>query len=198
MTIRPKTAVWVALMPLCLAACQRIGTVERREDTPSSDQACQPLPSSFDQADLEGTWVAEYGDGLSSDSILLGHNGTYKQIYDDPTTGTHFEGDWLPWSIETRESGYLWLHLEGMHRCDDFLSVCLRQGGGTDSRTIDYCEGLDVRMPTSVILIVTRAPDASGEPGGIILRHTRLAGSEWTYTFRPQAPQGASPSTPTE
>lgn len=148
--------------------------------------ACPALPPTFKEADLIGTWVASYS-LHDKDILTLEADGTYKQIYDDPDASRRYESDWQKWWIEYRKSGYLSLHLEGMRRCDDVTSICEREGGGIDPQllwTIDYCEDEVVEMPHEVVLIATGSKD--DVPRGIILRQTRLAGSEWTWSFRLQ------------
>jgi hypothetical protein len=155
-------------------------------DEATKTYSCPALPQTFKEADLAGIWVASYS--LNDRDILtLKVDGTYKQIYDDPDAGQRYESDWQEWWIETRESGYLRLHLKGMRRCDGVTSICEREGGGIDPQllwAIDYCENEVVEMPDEVILIVTGSKD--DPPRGIILRQTRLAGSEWTWSFRLQ------------
>jgi hypothetical protein len=147
---------------------------------------CPALPSNFKEVDLIGTWVASYS--LNDQDILtLREDGTYKQIYDDPDAGQRYESDWQEWWVERRESGYIRLHLKGMRRCDDVTSICEREGGGIDPQllwAIDYCEDEVIEMPDKVVLIVTGSKD--NVPRGIILRQTRLAGSEWTWSFQLQ------------
>jgi hypothetical protein len=147
---------------------------------------CPPLPRTFNESNLWGTWVAKYNGGLDKDTIILNGDGTYKQIFDAPEAGFHYEGGWHRWWLEYRNSGYARLHLEKMRRCDDFIEVCQRESGGTPSWNIDYCENVDVQMLDGVILIVTGASEKSEESGNILLRQTRLAGSEWSYAFQLQ------------
>jgi len=159
----------------------------------SSIAKCPPLPPSFKTEDLFGTWVASYHGGNDTDTLVIRGDGTYRQTYDDPLASFHYESDWQKWSIEYRQSGYLRLHLEGMHRCDEFLSTCARQNGGINPEeftAIDYCENQVIEMPDEVVLIVTGVPDIdkTAFPRGITLRQTRLAGSEWTWSFRLQDP----------
>lgn len=149
--------------------------------------ACPALPPTFKETDLVGTWVASYS--LNDRDILtLREDGTYQQIYENPDAGQRYESNWQEWWVERRESGYIRLHLKGMRRCDGPTSICEREGGGIDSQllwAIDYCEDEVVKMPDEVVLIVTGSKDVV--PRGIILRQTRLAGSEWTWSFRLQA-----------
>lgn len=145
---------------------------------------CPALPPTFKEADLVGTWVASYS--LNDQDILtIREDGTYKQVYDDPDAGQRYESDWKEWWIEHRESGYIRLHLKGMRRCDGPTSICEREDGGIDPDllwAIDYCEDEVVEMPDEVVLIVTGSKD--DVPRGIILRQTRLSGSNWTWSFR--------------
>ena len=150
--------------------------------TPTAN--CPPLPATFEEADLIGIWVAKYWGGLATDTLVLREDGTYKQIYDDPEGGFHYESDWQTWWVEYREVGYLWLHLDGMRRCDDLPDVCRREGGGTGRRTIDSCEYVDVRQSGEVIVVVTGVNFET--PRGIVLRQTRLAGADYYYSFRLQ------------
>jgi hypothetical protein len=146
--------------------------------------ACPALPPTFKEADLIGTWVASYS--LNDQDILtLREDGTYKQIYNDPDASQHYESDWQEWWIEYRESGFIRLHLKGMRRAGEIESIFNREGGGIDPEllwAIDYCEDEVVEMPKEIVLIVTGSKD--DVPRGIILRQTRLAGSEWTWSFR--------------
>jgi hypothetical protein len=148
--------------------------------------ACPALPPTFKEADLIGTWVTSYS--LNDQDILtLKEDGTYQQIYNDPDAGQRYESDWQAWWIERRESGYIRLHLKGMRRAGEIESIFNREGGGIDPElftAIDYCENEVVEMPDEIVLIVTGSKD--DVPRGIILRQTRLAGSEWTWSFRLQ------------
>ena len=162
-------------------AQQDISTVE----TIKKDVCLKP-PITFNEADLLGTWVANYS--LNDNDILtIKGNGTYKQIYDDPDARQYYESDWQQWWIEHRESGYIRLHLKGMRRAGEIESIFNREGGGIDPElftAIDYCENNVIEMPDEIVLIVTGSKDDT--PRGIILRQTRLAGSEWTWSFRLQ------------
>ena len=160
---------------------------------PPINAGCPPLPSTFQESDLIGTWKAEYGGG-DIDTLILRNDGTFKQIYNDPLSNYSFESEWLHWWIEPRKSGYLRLHMEGMRRCDDTREICDREEGGMGGSTvddtnvgIDYCEGVNVSMPNEVILVVTGvAANYKNVPKGIWLRQTRIPGSDWTYSFELQ------------
>jgi len=150
-----------------------------RDTTPE----CPELPSTFRLEDLVGTWAASYSLN-DSDLLLIRDDGTYTQIYDDPDARRHYESGWLKWDIEFRESNFARLHLNGMRRAGDLDSIFNRESGGVDPElftAIDYCENEVVEMPDGVVLIVTGATYVT--PRGIVLRQTRLAGSEWTWSF---------------
>jgi hypothetical protein len=148
--------------------------------------ACPPLPLTFKETDLIGTWVASYSVS-DRDILILKDDGAYQQIYDHPGSGRRYESDWQEWWVEYRESGYIRLHLKGMRRCDGPSSICEREGGGIDPQllwAIDYCEDEVVDMPDKVVLVVTGTKEDTLR--GIVLRQTRLAGSNWAWSFRLQ------------
>jgi hypothetical protein len=149
----------------------------------TTKNSCPALPSTFTESDLIGTWLANYSPH-DMDTLIIKDNGLYMQIYDSPDAGLHYESGWQEWWIERRLSGYIRLHLKGMRRAGEVDSIFNREGGGIDPelfRSIDYCEGDEVTMPDEIILIVTGTNYDT--PRGIILRQTRLAGSEWTNSF---------------
>lgn len=111
---------------------------------------CQPPPESFQESDLVGTWVAKY------DTLILKEDGTYKQIYDNPQTGDHYESDWQEWWVEYRESGIPYLHLKGMK--PDGI------GESPDSSWRDFCEDRTVEVHGEMILLVIGAPANRVEP----------------------------------
>lgn len=176
---------WVAV---CSAAFYWLFIREQPE--PPQEVRCPPLPKAFHESDLIGTWVASYNI-YSTDTLIIREDGTYKQIFEDivPKIDLYYryESDWQEWWIETRPSGYLRLHLKGMRRFDDLTEVWEREGGGTISKTIDYCEYVEVKMPDEVVLIVTGVLDRQKNyQRGIMLRQTLLAGSDWYYSFKLQ------------
>jgi len=146
-------------------------------------QSCPALPSSFTEADLVGTWVASYSLN-DTDTLILKDDHIYKQIYNDPDGGLRYESEWLEWEIEHRESGYVRIQLKGMRRAGELESIFNRDGGGIDPelfRAIDDCEGNLIEMPDEIVLIASGASYPT--PRGILLHQTRLAGSEWTWSF---------------
>lgn len=167
-----------------LTACSTNGP--QGQATPSI--RCPPLPAGFKESDLIGTWVAKYGGG-DIDTLIIREDGTYKQIYSDALSGYHFESDWKKWWTEHRSSGFLRLHMQGMHRYDDIGSLRDRETGGVgDLPAIDYCEGKGVEMRDEIVLIATGVSERNAPfvPRGIWLRHLRLTGREFTYSFELQ------------
>jgi hypothetical protein len=147
---------------------------------------CPALPKSFSEDDLIGTWVADYANG-NLDTIIIREDGKYKQIFSSTAPNLSFESDWQNWWIERRDSGYVRLHLEGMHRCSDLETICQTPGGGINSNlfsTKDYCEDIGITMMHEVILIVTGTQ--YNVPKGFVLRHPQLSGSDWSYYFKYQ------------
>ncbi len=135
---------------------------------------CPPLPATFQESDLIGTWQAEYG--AATDTLILREDGTYKQVYTRHTGGPSFESSWNRWWLERRASGGLYLHLEGMRRCDFTNELCYQEGGGGGDVTYwDFCESRSVRMPGEVVIMVTGVPERGGyAPRGIWLWHMAL------------------------
>jgi len=136
---------------------------------------CRSLPDAFQESDLIGTWQAEYGVGTDADIIVLRQNGTYDQIYTcyvcEPSIS--FENLGNQWWLEHRASGGIYLHLEGMRRCNFTDELCLQEGGGGGNRFYwDYCEDRGVKMPGEVVLMVIgTAEDEKDIPLGIKLAH---------------------------
>lgn len=188
MNIAPVLLISVALVFLSVACASS----EPRE-SPTPSVRCPPLPATFKESDLIGRWLAKYG-GDDTDSLMVKEDGTYKQIYNDPLSGYHYESEWQTWSIEHRASGFLRLHMKGMRRCDGTGEFCKREGGGLGGSypiryyAIDYCEGEGVEMPDEIILVVTGVLEREAPfiPRSIKLRHMRLPGSAWTYSFELQ------------
>lgn len=162
-----------------LSACAYI----KEEQVDQAKAICPALPESFTEDALIGTWSADYANG-NIDTIIIREDGTYKQIFSSTVPSLSFESSWKKWWIEQRDSGYLRLHLEGMRRCDDLESICQNPSGGLNpdlDRTIDYCENVNITMENQVILVVTGTQ--YNVPKGIVLRHARLSGSNWSYVF---------------
>ncbi len=128
------------------------------------------LPNTFQDFELVGTWVSRY---TSTDVLILREDHTYKQIYDDPITGNYFESGWQTWWVEHRESGMLYLHMQGMHKCGEFpLELCqLEEGGGGDENWwTDLCEGRLIQMRGEVILqVLSESPPPA--PPSVLLHH---------------------------
>jgi hypothetical protein len=179
-------SITILLVAGLMFACQPIyGNTEQPKNLveDSEKSSCPVLPSTFKESDLIGTWVASYS-LHDKDILIIKDEGVYKQVYDSPDVGIHYESNWQEWWSEQRESGYIRLHLKGMRRAGEVDSIFNREGGGIDPElvwAIDYCEGQEVTMPDEIVLIVTWVKYDT--PRDIILRQTRLAGAESTNSF---------------
>lgn len=170
--------LWFLILLFSLTSCSGTLTTTRTKEKSAS---CPIVPTAFDETDIIGTWVAEYGIN-QVDILIIRNDGTYKQIYETDTS--RYESAWQRWWLEYRDGRYYRLHLEGMRRCDDILSICNRVGGGinpTEYTAIDYCENDVIEMPNEVVLIVTGTSYETIR--NIILRQARLSGSNWTWSF---------------
>ncbi len=168
----------VIILSTMICACARISPSDINQT-----KLCPGYPQNFSQDDLIGTWVTSYSLN-DTDTIIINADGTFKQVYDDPDASQRYESDWAEWTIEYRDNNLARLHLKGMRLAGVSESVFNRVGGGVDPEfftAIDYCENEVLEMPNEVVLIVTGT--TSDAPRGIILRQTRLAGSEWTWSF---------------
>ncbi len=150
-------------------------------------QGCKSIlpPETFLEADLVGTWIARYGEN-ASDTLTIREDGTYKQIFDDPIPGYHYESDWQEWWLEHTESGIPHLHMEGMRKCDGISERCQREGGGGDDILwFDFCEHRVIPMRGEVILLVVGVPERfSQPPRGILLRQLSADPDAVGGTFR--------------
>lgn len=152
--------------------------------TVSADWACLPVPETFQQQDLVGTWVADFSGGTGTDTLHLYADGTFEQSYEDASTNYRYKGELGQWSLENRASGGLYLHLQGMKFCA-FEDHCMDPGlmnefGGFR----DYCEREFVQMNGEYILAVVGADPRLylNEPHrGVVLKSFRPSG--WEFFF---------------
>ena len=70
-------ALPVAMCVICLGASSLISFY--RTDKKTESPACLPLPTSFSESDLVGTWTGYYFGHI--DKLIIQADGTYKQIY---------------------------------------------------------------------------------------------------------------------
>jgi hypothetical protein len=145
---------------------------------------CPPLPHEISNADLVGTWAAEYG--AATDTIAIAPDGTFRQSYFRHSDSYTFTSDGR-WRLEARDSSGHYLHLEGMRRCDDTDELCAQPGGGSGSHPwFDFCEGRYLTLPHEVVLLVTGEGQIQGvspSPAGIWLRHLALDSSSGSFHF---------------
>ena len=167
---------------LALSACD---ILYRYETPPPGGWACPPLPVQFQESDLIGTWQAHYGSLHTTDTLVLRGDGTYKQIF-VRSDGYRYESGWNRWWLERRPSGGLYLHLEGMHKCDVTDTLCRQEGGGGgDMPWWDPCEDRVFRMRGDVVLSVTGTPAWHDPvPRGIVLNHMLSGVSGFYFTLQ--------------
>jgi hypothetical protein len=147
----------------------------------SKVNTCESLPGAFSEEDLVGKWVAEYFGGLAKDTLIIREDGHYKQTY--RSDFKNFDSEWRNWWFEFHKDGYGVLHLEGMRRCDDIDSICDNPGGGlpNEEMAINQCKNEFLPFYTEGILFVV--PNENF-PREIFLLHPRLAGSDFSYSFK--------------
>ena len=148
----------------------------------TTTQACPSLPQTFQESDLVGTWISEHE--TFTDTLILRKDRTYRQDYFRKTDSYHFENTGRRWWPEPRANDTLYLHLEGMRRCDSDELCAKGSGGGGDWAYLDFCENQLVEMPNEVILIVMGAKSYKSSPGEIELWH--MARTYGSYYFRRQ------------
>jgi len=104
---------------------------------------------------LVGTWLAEPG-GAGTDQITLYADNSYSQKYDNPVTQISIQTGRNNWKIDVID-GITYIHLDHMHKCDSFETICsIKDGGGGDSPWINFCTDEVVQMKGPVTLIVLR------------------------------------------
>jgi len=168
------------LLGFSLVSCQPNYRFIHPEDEGKA-QNCDPLPNSFNEEDLAGTWQAEYFGGLASDILIIREDGKFKQIL--TSEPRNFESEWQNWWFEFYDDGYGVLHLTGMRRCDDMESICNNLEGGLPAGelAINQCNNEYIHYSNETILLVVPRENA---PRDIVLLHPRLAGSDFSYSFR--------------
>jgi hypothetical protein len=182
-----KKTVFVLVIVLLSVACGVVIPEPVKEDTPKPireekvEWRCRPLPETFQESDLVGTWQSRHGD-WATDTITLRENGTYQQTYYSQPDSYYYESPWNRWWVEYRPSGGLYLHLEEMRYCLFTDEVCKREGGGGgDWPYYDPCEDRSIRtMGNEVILTVRgtegfRYPGIGSVPRGIMLWYMRTS-----------------------
>jgi hypothetical protein len=87
-----------------------------------------PPPAAFEDEDLVGTWEATYGRS-SIDSLTFRHDGTFKQIYADPSESNYrYETQWNLWWVERGPDGLVRVHLEGARYYVAGIDIAEREG----------------------------------------------------------------------
>lgn len=171
MCILQRAGVVAAIVLVLMSACVQ---------AKSEGRELGHLPDSYQEADLVGTWQALYGgEARTTDTIVMREDGTYQQIYHRVTDSFRIETPWQRWYVETRPSGKLYIHLEGMHYCILTHDVCVLEKGGGGGRLLwDPGEGRNIKMNEEIILLVSgvedfRHPRTDSAPQGIMLVHMK-------------------------
>lgn len=149
-------AVWAGFFVTLASAC-----VGGTGDPTSIPDDLRP-PAKFKEADLWGTWEAEYG-LVEVDTITLNSDGTYQQVF----TGLDNYSYSSPsnrWWVEYRSSGCVYVHLEGMRYYASSRSIGEKGGrapSGDPLNFFDLCEYQQIQMVDKVILRVNTNPNVS-------------------------------------
>jgi hypothetical protein len=133
-------------------------------------------PSCLVESDLEGTWEADYHQGI--DTLTIKSDGTFRQVYKDAyQEGYTYETAWQEWWLERFGDGRIRIHFKGARYYMRGIRVAELDGLGSPSCPttepgcsgepfplprcfVDPFSGEDVQMPGELVLNV-RA-DSSG------------------------------------
>jgi len=93
--------VAVLVVVLCLLlAC----TLAQRKGETNTRWRCQPVPESFQESDLVGTWQAQHYFGVVTETLILRADHTYQQIYENDRADYYYTSSWEQWYLESRAS----------------------------------------------------------------------------------------------
>ncbi|MGB3904008.1 MAG: hypothetical protein WBB22_03735, partial [Anaerolineae bacterium] len=99
---------------------------------PPADPLCAEAPflapnPEFDEFDLVGVWEARYGSRV--DTLILKDDGTFKQVYRDPTAEDYvYETAWNKWWLERFPDGRVRMHLPGGRYYIDGVTIAELDG----------------------------------------------------------------------
>lgn len=151
------------------------------QEIETSEWKCEPLPKSFSEGDLAGTWLAVYGRDARRDTLTIRADGKYKQTFNNKVTGFSYESPWNEWSLERKATGGIYIHLDGMRFCG-FLDECNPPEDVFNLKFDDVCSGELLSISNEMILVVVGEPgyppSIPAPPRGIALLHLRYPGSE--------------------
>jgi len=151
-----KQKLWLLLflVPMLLFGCKLIQGEE--------NSGCIPPSELFTVADLIGTWATELPG--QTDTLIIREDGLYKQIVHIERPSFDYEGEWLPWRIEYKESGIPYLHLESMRMCVYFDGMDCEQVGGGEHYWKDFCRDEWIQTPGEGVLMVLGVPERVIQP----------------------------------
>jgi len=114
-----------------------------------------PVPTTFKETDLVGTWQATYGTPQTTDTITLRVDGTYQQIFQSPESNYHYESPWNEWYVEYTADQEPKLHLKGMRYCVGPIYRCEVTGQGEPFIYYDFVDRKYIELTDEVILRIT-------------------------------------------
>ena len=128
-----------------------------------SGKGCPPLPETFRDSDLVGTWEVFAG-GVGTTTLIMKEDGMYKQIHEYPAANYHYESNWQQWQLERRDNGTSYVHFEGMLFCG---RTCSHSLGG---KWYDFCDKKMITMrEDEVILMLVGVPTATLPADSLLL-----------------------------
>lgn len=155
-SVRRKSFALLLYFSLIALSC---GVINRSVPVTATSEAFWHLPSTFQEADLIGTWEYHTGVVDYTDTLILMADKTFEQVFNEPHLSLHFEGHGN-WWVEYRPSGCVYLHVEGM-RYYGFLNRSDAEAGnrfndGSSITFFDRCENRVITMLDTMILAIAR------------------------------------------
>lgn len=123
-------------------------------------------PATFQESDLVGMWIDDNG----SETLVLNDDNTFSHSYEISADGSQ-DVEQGVWSVESKSSGCVYVHLEGMRYYHLTRQAALNGNRDLDNSPIlfwDPCEEQTITMLDKVVLIVGSEPDF---PKGIRLEY---------------------------
>jgi hypothetical protein len=151
--MRLRIGVLLACFTMITLACGSAGS------TTGSPNIYLP-PTTFAEADLVGTWQAEYSGGAEIDTLTINADGTFQQVF-RTNQGDYYESPWNKWWVEKRPSGCIYLHLEGMRYYAADNEKAEDMARGNPASLIELCEMRVLKVTTELVLTVVGDPAPS-------------------------------------
>jgi len=155
---------------------------------------CTLPPEDFSEIDLEGVWQATRLP--DRDTLIIRGDGTYKQVIhkenlDYEGSEFNYESEWLTWYMESTESGYFYLHMEGLRLCAGILRRDCEIVGGGERKWYDPCRGQYIPMENKGVLVVLGDKSYLNRPprGIQLMLLTSSSEHSWGYELINTTPQ---------